>query len=85
VSNDLHSPAFTGVSRAVLIGGLPTARSPAMGCRVDVAAGLNTQRTLCTAERDTGRLSAAQVGRHAAVVWWPRVELVVAQDMLGRI
>ena len=56
-----------------------------MGCRVDVAAGLNTQRTLCTAERDAGRLSAAQPGGHAAVVWWPRVELGVALYMLGRI
>jgi len=56
-----------------------------MGCRIDVAAGLNTQRTLCTAERDTGRLSAAQLGGYAAVVWWPRVELGVARDMLGRI
>jgi len=41
--------------------------------------------TAFTAERDTGRLSAAQLGGHAAVVWWPRVELGVARDMLGRI
>jgi len=40
----------------------------------------------CSLQRgDTGRLSAAQFGGHAAVVWWSRVELGVARDMLGRI
>jgi len=41
-------------------------KNPAMGCRIDVAAGLNTQWTLCIAERGTGRLSAAQL---AGLVW----------------